>query len=153
LAVLGACGGQNKTTQTGGEERYAKLEARIAELEKQVAKNAGAPAEQGARRPSPDESYAVPVVGSPVEGPEEAWVTIVEAYEYACPFCSAVRKTTDQLIKEYSGDVRVVYKHFLVHPEVATDSALAACAAHSQGRFHDMNDKIWVDGFAKRNLS
>jgi protein-disulfide isomerase len=40
-----------------------------------------------------------------------------------------------------------VYKHFVVHPQVATAPARAACAAHKQGKFHEMYETIWEKGF------
>jgi predicted DsbA family dithiol-disulfide isomerase len=50
--------------------------------------------------------------------------------------------------------VRIVYKHYVVHPQVATTPALAACAAHRQGKFREMEHLIWEKGFnANRNLS
>jgi predicted DsbA family dithiol-disulfide isomerase len=50
--------------------------------------------------------------------------------------------------------VKVVYKHYVVHPQVATTPALAACAAHRQGKFKEMEHLIWEKGFkANRNLS
>ncbi len=46
-----------------------------------------------------------------------------------------------------------MYKHLIVHPQVATTPAEAACAAHKQGKFFPMMEDIWVKGFrANRNL-
>ncbi len=57
-------------------------------------------------------------------------------------------------MKDYGSDVRVVYKNFVVHPQAATIPAMAACAAHLQGKFKDMEHLIWQKGFlAGRNLS
>src|SRR5689334_6605338 len=39
----------------------------------------------------PAKTYSVNVEGAPFEGPADALVTIVKAYEYACPFCAKVR--------------------------------------------------------------
>jgi protein-disulfide isomerase len=65
-----------------------------------------------------------------------------------------VGPTIEQLLKDYPKDVRVVYKHFVVHPQQATIPALAACAADKQGKFHQMYSQIWEKGFsANRNLS
>jgi predicted DsbA family dithiol-disulfide isomerase len=56
--------------------------------------------------------------------------------------------------KQYGKDLRIVYKHFLIHPQLATIPGLAACAADKQGKFHQMKDLIWEKGFnAGRNLS
>jgi predicted DsbA family dithiol-disulfide isomerase len=50
--------------------------------------------------------------------------------------------------------VRIVFKHFLVHPQAGTIPAHAACAAHKQGKFKQMYNLIWDKGFnAGRNLS
>lgn len=57
-------------------------------------------------------------------------------------------------MKDYPKDLKVVYKHFVVHPQLATIPALAACAGDKQGKFHQMKDLIFEKGFnAGRNLS
>lgn len=49
--------------------------------------------------------------------------------------------------------MKIVYKHYVVHPQVATTPALAACAAHKQGKFAPMEKLIWDKGYsANRNL-
>ena len=59
-----------------------------------------------------------------------------------------------QLLDDYKGDLKIVMKHLIVHPPVATIPAEAACAAHKQGKFWEMEDLIWVKGFrANRNLA
>lgn len=100
----------------------------------------------------PATNYAVPIADSPSEGNPDALVTIVEGYEYACSFCNKARPTMQQLLKDYSGDLRIVYRSFLVHPSSAREPALAACAANLQGRFSVMNELLWKDAFGKRNF-
>jgi len=64
-----------------------------------------------------------------------------------------VGPTVEQLLKDYKGDLKVVFRHLVVHPGVATTPALAACAAHKQGKFREMKDLIWEKGYkAGRNL-
>lgn len=64
-----------------------------------------------------------------------------------------VGPTVDQLLKDYEGDIKVVYKNYVVHPQVATTPALAGCAAARQGKFKEMEHLIWEKGFkANRNL-
>lgn len=105
-------------------------------------------------RPDPGAVYAVPTGGSPAHGPADALVTIVMATEFSCPFCHRVRPTLDELREEYGGDLRIVYKHFIVHPQRATTPALAACAAHKQGRHEAMEPLIWERGYERnRDLS
>jgi protein-disulfide isomerase len=59
-----------------------------------------------------------------------------------------------QLLDDYKGDLKIVYKNLIVHPPVATTPAEAACAAHKQGKFFPMEELIWEKGFrANRNLA
>jgi protein-disulfide isomerase len=105
-------------------------------------------------RPDPALTYAVPADGHPFEGAAHAKVTIVEAREFACPYCEKVRPTIAQLLVDYPGTLKVVYRNMVVHPQVATLPAQAACAAGKQGRYVDMANAIYDKGFlAGRDLS
>jgi len=104
--------------------------------------------------PDPAAVYSLDITGAPFAGPKDAKVTIVKAFEFACPFCLRVNPTIAELEKQYGDDLKVVYKNYVVHPQVATTPALAACAAHKQGKYHEMVELIWEKGFnANRNLS
>lgn len=106
------------------------------------------------RRADPAVTYSVPLGNSPVRGPADALVTLVTACEFGSPFCSRIRSTLDQLSSEYDGDLRIAYKHFVVYKKKSTDASLAACAAHRQGRFFEMEQLIWTQGYrANRDLS
>jgi protein-disulfide isomerase len=100
--------------------------------------------------PDPAKVYAVGVAGSPTVGPAEAPVTVVMAYEYACPWCNRQRLVFPELQKAYGDNVRFVFRPFVVHPDHATDAALAACAADRQGRFSEVSDALWTGVFEKR---
>jgi protein-disulfide isomerase len=102
--------------------------------------------------PNPAKVYAVPITDDPARGPAGALVTIVRAGEYACPFCERVRPTLDQLRADYPKDVRIVYKDFVVHPQLATDAALAACGAARQGKFDEMDTQLWERAFKPRRF-
>lgn len=138
-------------------QKLDQIMDRLGKIEQQLQQGAGAarPQQRPERPPGPDASkvYAVPVEGAPSVGPANAKVTIVKAYEYACGFCFKVNATLDQLKKDYGDDVRIVYKNFIVHPDVATVPAQAACAAHQQGKFKEMSALIWEKGFQTRQLS
>jgi protein-disulfide isomerase len=105
-------------------------------------------------RPEPDrlKTYAVPIDSDPFDGPADAKVTIVKAYDYACPYCEKVRGTMDDLRKKYGNDLRVVYKQLVVHPHNAMAGALAFCAAAKQGKHKDMDRLIWDKGFNARQM-
>ncbi|MBA3818266.1 MAG: DsbA family protein [Deltaproteobacteria bacterium] len=55
--------------------------------------------------------------------------------------------------KDYGDDVRIVFKHYLVHPDKGTIPSHAVCAADKQGKFKPMYELIWEKGFkANRDL-
>ena len=133
-------------TDVDGEQRLEEIRAIVKE---EVAKAlAAAPPSRAKRRgPDPDAVYSVQVAGLPSEGPANAKVTIVKAYEYACPYCEKTIATMDTLEKRYGKDLRVVYSQFIVHPREATLPARAACAAQKQGKFKAMDQVLWAKGF------
>jgi protein-disulfide isomerase len=87
----------------------------------------------------------------PSMGPANAKVTIIEISDFQCPFCSRAKATLDELHKEYPNDVRIVFVHqpLSFHPN-ARPSAIASMAAHKQGKFWEMYDKLFAN---QRELS
>jgi len=137
------------------ERKIDDLAKSVNDMKAQIARGGvGAAAPQRQARPEPDraKTYAMPIEGDPVEGPADAKVTLVRAYDYLCPFCERVRDTMDDLRKKYGNDLRVVYKQLVVHPPVATVGALAVCAAHKQGKFLEMDKLLWDQGYKGRQL-
>jgi len=61
-----------------------------------------------------------------------------------------VGPTLEQLRKDYGNDIRIVKMHYVVHPQTATTPALATCAAQNQGKFAELEKKIWEEGFGKQ---
>lgn len=82
--------------------------------------------------------------GAPVKGNAAAKITIVEFSDFQCPFCKRVLPTVDQVMKEYEGKVKLAFRHnpLPFHPN-ATPAAKAAMAAHKQGKFWEMHDKLF----------
>jgi protein-disulfide isomerase len=81
----------------------------------------------------------------PVKGNESAVVTIVEISDFQCPFCSRVGPTIKKLHEEYPNDVRVVWANQpLPFHDRAKPAAIAAMAAHKQGKFWEMHDKLFA---------
>ncbi|MGE5181499.1 MAG: DsbA family protein [Acidobacteriota bacterium] len=146
LAVLamGACQQDNKNIERKLDELNKKIDLLAAQ-----GGRAGAAMPQRPQRAEPDraKTYAVPIDGDPTEGPADAKVTIVKAYDYACPYCERVRDTMEQLRQKYGNDLRIVYKQFVVHPQVATAGALAFCAAAKQGKAMEMDKLLWDKSF------
>jgi protein-disulfide isomerase len=138
------------------QQDTSRLEKKIDDLTALVKAGGGrgaAAQPQRPSRPEPDKAktYSMPIEGDPFDGPADAKVTIVKAYDYACPYCEKVRETMDQLRQKYGNDLRVVYKQFVVHPQVATAGALAFCAAAKQGKATQMDALLWDKGFKAHN--
>ena len=73
-------------------------------------------------------------------------VTIVEFFDYQCPFCLKTNPAIEEAIKNHPGKVHLVLKNLplSIHP----DSALAhqaALAAGEQGRFWEMHDLLFAN--------
>ncbi len=76
---------------------------------------------------------------APVKGAPAAKVTIVEYTDFQCPFCSRGYATVEQLLKDYDGKVKVVYKALPLNiHNWAEDSAVAAACVADQNK-----DAFW----------
>lgn len=147
------------------ETQVARLEQRIRKLEEANAKYAEAldflqkvyaqqkqqQLDQANDGPPRDAISAVDIAddlqNNQVLGPAGAPVTIVWAFDLADPYSARSVPVIDQLVASYKGKVRVVLKHMVVHPQVATTAHEIACAAGKQRKFgqlwHAHWDKTW----------
>ena len=120
-------------------------EDRLARVERKVDKIAAALEQAlGPAQPDPNTVYSVPISESdPVEGPADAKVTIVEAFEFLCPYCAVMNPTIDQILAKYPKDVRVVGKYVVIHGQPAVAAAAVACAANKQGKYTPVKSALW----------
>jgi protein-disulfide isomerase len=82
----------------------------------------------------------------PAKGPDGAKVTIVEFSDFQCPFCSRAIGTVDQVMEQYAGKVRLVFRQFpLDFHEKAPKAAQAGLCANEQGKFWEMHDAMFKD--------
>jgi protein-disulfide isomerase len=97
-------------------------------------------------RPDPGRRYTVETDGAPALGPESAPVSIVEFSDFQCPFCRRVTPAMSQLRADYGDQVRIVFKNLplSIHPKAPAAHA-AAEAAHRQGKFWEMHDRIFAN--------
>lgn len=104
------------------------------------------PAERPNRRgPDPAREYKVAIGEAPVRGNEDALVTIVEWSDFQCPFCNRVAPTLAKIDETYGSKVRLVFKHLPLSIHSKAPAAHAAAeAAHRQGKFWEMHDKIFA---------
>ncbi|MDP2332683.1 MAG: DsbA family protein [Reyranella sp.] len=105
-------------------EAVGKLEARNRTAEESEA--------QAALKAQADEVFRDPA--NPVGGNPAGDVTMVEFFDYNCPYC---RKVMGPMRETIAGDpkLRVVYKEFPILGPNSVLAAKAALAAHLQGRY------------------
>jgi protein-disulfide isomerase len=81
---------------------------------------------------------------SPVKGPANAKVTIIEFSDFQCPYCRKGRDTMDEVAKAYPNDVKVSFKHYpLPFHKEAEPAAKASWAAQQQGKFWEFHDALF----------
>jgi len=86
----------------------------------------------------------IDTAGAPFKGPEKAPVVVTVFSDFQCPYCAKVSPILDQLLAQYPKDVKVVHKNFpLKNHQFSMPAAIAALAAHRQGKFWEMHDKIF----------
>ena len=141
LALLGACFFISESVDRGSHA-LRRVAMTLTDL---PAGEPGSPAEEKLR-PGGDLRYALNVAGAPRRGGEEATVTIVEWSDFQCPFCGRVNATLRQVEAAYGDRVALVFKHLPLpmHPGAPAAHA-AAEAAHRQGRFWAMHDRIFAN--------
>ncbi|MEM7158228.1 MAG: thioredoxin domain-containing protein [Myxococcota bacterium] len=124
-------------------KRMNAVEGTLAEQEEKARKVADRPRPG---RPDPAAVYRVKVGDSPVLGNPNALVTIVMWTDYQCPYCARVQTTLEMMRKEYGKNLRLVHKNNPLgfHPR-AMPAAIAAHAAGRQGKFWEMNDKLFAN--------
>jgi protein-disulfide isomerase len=113
-------------------------------------RRAQAPVAQGEPADSqiedPNAVYRVPIDGSPVRGPEDALVTIVEVADFECPYCKKVEPTLRRVLADYGAKVRLVFKHYPVagHANAVPAAMLAEQARILRGEagFWSAHDRI-----------
>jgi protein-disulfide isomerase len=76
--------------------------------------------------------------GSPVGGNPNAAFTVVEFFDYRCPYCKTVAGDfIDTAVED--GDLRIVFKEFPILGEWSVLAAKAALAADKQGKYLELH--------------
>ncbi|MBI3453839.1 MAG: DsbA family protein [Rhodospirillales bacterium] len=78
---------------------------------------------------------------SPVSGNPKGDVTVVEFFDYRCPYCKQVAPHITQLVKEDS-KLRIVYKELPILGPDSIVAARAALAARGQGKYHELHKAL-----------
>ncbi len=122
------------------EQLYDKLMEEAAKAPPPAA--AAAPAAPAA----PTAKVDIKLGDAPIKGSAKAPVTILAFSDFQCPFCSRVVPTLKQIEDTYKDKVRVAFKHQpLPFHDKAQGAAEASMAAHEQGKFWPMHDKLFAN--------
>ncbi|MET0182251.1 MAG: DsbA family protein [Caulobacterales bacterium] len=93
-------------------------------------------------------------------GPENAAITIVEYFDYRCPYCHAAAEWVFDVAKSRR-DVRVIFKEFPVLGPESLEAARAAIASLKQGKYEPFHRALMsyrgdltsdaIDNIARQN--
>jgi protein-disulfide isomerase len=83
--------------------------------------------------------------GSSWKGASKPDVTLVEFFDYACPYCKASNPAVDRLLQEDKG-LRVVYRELPILGDNSVTAARLSLAASKAGRFAKFHDTLWAAG-------
>lgn len=87
---------------------------------------------------------AIRLDGAPARGPQNARITLVEFSDFQCPYCIKAISHLETALKAFPQDVRLIYKHFPLDSHgQARLAAQASLAAHQQGKFWPMHDRLY----------
>ena len=96
---------------------------------------------------SPEEVLSSPIIDNqnPSLGPIDAKVTIVEFSDFTCKFCGEQEKIIKEVMSQYQGKVRLIWKDY---PDVGADNwraAIAARCAFAQNKFWEYHDLLFAN--------
>jgi protein-disulfide isomerase len=84
----------------------------------------------------------VSLEGTPVRGPEDARVVIVEYSDYECPYCQQTQPVLDRVEAEYKGKIAFAYKDLPLpmhsHAQKASEAAHCAGVQGKYWQYHDL---------------
>ena len=79
------------------------------------------------------------------KGAAQPQVTLVEFYDYACPYCKASNPHLDRLLSEDKG-LRIVYRELPILGPDSVTAARVSLAASKAGHFAQFHDALWAAG-------
>ena len=92
---------------------------------------------------------------SPILGPEDAPVTIVEFFDPACEACRAFYPVVKEIMEKYPSEVRVVIRYTPFHGPISETSIKLMEAARMQGQYDQVMNALMVyqDAWASHGTS
>ena len=93
-------------------------------------------------------------MGDNYEGNKDAKVIISEYADYQCPFCSTVFPYLSDIVKEYDGQVGLVFRSYILsYHQNGTAAASAANAAALQGQWEPYAKRLFQEQSNWESLS
>lgn len=83
--------------------------------------------------------------GTSWKGASKPDVTLVEFFDYACPYCKASNPVIERLLQD-DKNVRVVYRELPILGPDSVTAARLSLAASKAGRFAEFHDALWEAG-------
>jgi protein-disulfide isomerase len=141
------------------DQELQKAQAKIAagtpasriyvEMTKENKKNAPPSKDQDEDKEDTTTVFKIPIGDSPVRGPANALVTIVEFSDFQCPFCQRVEPTLKAIRDKYGDKVRLVWKNepLPFHPraEPVAEAALEVRAEKGDKGFWAFHDAVYAN--------
>lgn len=89
--------------------------------------------------------YPCPAGKSPIRGPADAEVTIVEFCDYDCPYCKQDEPAMKRVLAAYPTQVKLVFKNLPldIHPNAKQKALVAECMG-VQGRYWLAHDRYYA---------
>jgi protein-disulfide isomerase len=126
------------------KEGVAKKDMYAEILKREAGKNVDGGAPSAEAPPAPTGPVKIDIGRAPSQGPKNAPIKVVMWSDFECPFCGRVNPSIEQLKKEYGDKVQIAFKHYpLPFHQHAKPAAIASLAAHRQGKFWEMHEKLF----------
>lgn len=88
--------------------------------------------------------HEITTEGSPFMGKADAPVVMTVFTDYQCPYCARLHPLLKQLVENNKDTLKIVFKNLpLQMHKFAKKAASAALAAHSSGKFMEMQDELY----------
>jgi protein-disulfide isomerase len=100
---------------------------------------------QASTKPLSEEAWRSLLAGTPPGfGAADAQVVVVEFSDFECPYCAEAAATVHKLREHYGDRIRFVFRNYPLpfHPN-ARAAAQASLAAHEQGKFWELHDRLF----------
>lgn len=144
--LAGGAGGLDQTrVETIVRDYLTKHPELLVEMSAELDKRQAAEQEAQQRKAiseNADEIFRSPAAF--VAGNPEGDVSVVEFFDYNCGFC---RRALPDVVKLVNSDnkVRLVLKELPIFGDDSEDAAKAALAAHKQGKYFEMHQKLFTE--------